>query len=171
MIQQSVREFQERTDLFVDELDVDVLLAQFLASEGFLSIEDVAYTDAEDFKNIEGLDENIAAELQERAVAIEQKKKLMLDDLGVSKALREMQGLTVDMLIDLAKEGVKSLEDFAGLTADELVVVETGEEAETEEGDEAEASEPEETPFLAGYDLTEQVNKMIMAARKAMGWI
>ena len=161
------REFQERTDVFVSELDVDVLLAQFLASEGFLSIEDVAYTDPEEFKNIEGLDENIAEELQERAFnAIERKKGLMLDELGVSKALREMQGLTVDMLIDLAKEGVKSLEDFAGLTADELIfIAQDGEQEEDEK-------ESEETPFLVDYDLTEdQVNKMIMAARKAMGWI
>ncbi|MEM6602873.1 MAG: transcription termination factor NusA [Pseudomonadota bacterium] len=182
------REFTERTDLFVKELDVDVMLAQFLASEGFANIEDVAYTDPEEFENIEGLDSSIATELQERAYgAIERKKIATLDQLGVSKTLREMQGLTTDMLLDLAKHNIKSLEDFAGLTADELVIIpsetpvdeaQEDPEAESEALDDAEngvtteAAVEEEPPYLAGYPLeVDQVNKMIIAARKAMGWI
>lgn len=156
------REFTERSELFVAALDVDVLLAQFLASEGFVSVEDIAYTDLEELKSIEGLDENVAAELQERALqAIELKKVNSLTELGVSESLRGMDGLSVDMLIELAKNGVKSLEDFAGLTADEIIYTQSEEEEISSE-----------VPYLAEYNLDEEtVNKMIMAARKALGWI
>lgn len=156
------KEFAERTSLFVAELDVDIMLAQFLSSQGFVSVEDIAYADAEEFKNIEGLDDNIASELQNRAfLALENKKLLALDSLGVDKRLRTIKGLTVDMLIDLAKGGIKSLEDFAGLTSDELIVLEDKEDAEV--GSDV---------FLSDYELDEtQVNEMIMTARKLVGWV
>lgn len=154
------RDFSERSNMFVETLDVDILLAQFLASEGFSSVEDVAYIDLEEFKSIEGFDANVAEELQQRALmAVEKKKLASLDTLKVSEALRAVKGLTVDMLIDLAKNNIKTLDDFAGLTADELIILD-------------DAQENDDVPFLANYDLTEeQVNKMIMLARKAIGWV
>lgn len=157
------KDFAQRTELFIEALDVDQLLAQFLISEGFQTIEDVAYCDASEIANIEGLDENVASELQERAFAyLEKKKLLLLLQGGSDKRLQSIQGLTVDILMELMKNKVKTLEDFAGLTSEDLInLPENQENADSSNG-----------AILADFGLEEaDVNRMIMEARKLAGWI
>jgi len=163
-------EFAQRTALFIEALDVDQLFAQFLITEGFDSVEDVAYCDLAEISDIEGLDENLAGELQERAfVYLEKKKLASLEKGGSDKRLQSIEGLTIDMLFDLLKNDVKTLEDFAGLTSDELIAI--SDDIENQET----ASEQEvssDSVILSDYDLdTETVNRMIMDARKLVGWI
>ena len=61
------REFMERTEMFQTELDVDETLSQLLVAEGFTSLEEVAYVQVDEIASIEGLDDEIASELQSRA--------------------------------------------------------------------------------------------------------
>lgn len=172
------QDFAQRTELFIAALDVDQLLAQFLVTEGFETVEDVAYCDVSDIAEIEGLDENLAAELQERAFVFLEKKKLtMLAESGSDKRLQSVEGLTIDMLFDLLKHDIKSLEDFAGLTSDELIVIED-ENANSEVADgaieDAEniVNDDNSEVILRDYDLDEAtVNQMILDARKLAGWI
>lgn len=174
------KEFEESTQLFIEALDVDQLFAQFLITEGFESVEDIAYCDTAELSEIEGLDENLASELQERSYSYLEKKKIaQLDEGGVDKKLHKIEGLTLDILFELMKNDIKTLEDFAGLTADELIdLPEPVSEATSSEDtlDESETPEvAENTPsdaILLSFDLEEeQVNRMIMDARKLAGWI
>lgn len=114
-----------RTRLFVEALDVDEMIAQLLAAEGFTSIDEIAYVDPEEFSNIEGFDEEIANELQARAVTyLEQTNVKLLEqskELGLSKELANFEGLNAEILLKLAQNGVKTLDDFADLAGDELV--------------------------------------------------
>lgn len=149
-------EFKTLTKIFIETLDVDETLAQLLAAEGFSGYEEVAYVEPEELTSIEGFDEGLVAELQSRAMdAIENKRKeadKKRKELGVSDDLAKMKGLEPAMLVTLGENGVKTLEDFAGFAADELV-----------------------SPFdgvLKNTELTEEeASEMIMAARVKVGWI
>jgi transcription termination/antitermination protein NusA len=118
------KEFQERTDLFMKALDADETLAQLLASEGFESVEEIAFVAPEDFITIEGFDKDVAEELQERAreflerVAAENDAKRR--ELGVEDAVMELDGMTPAFAVKLGQEGVKSVEDVAGLVPDDI---------------------------------------------------
>jgi N utilization substance protein A len=118
------KEFQERTDLFMKALDADETLAQLLASEGFESVEEIAFVAPEDFITIEGFDKDVAEELQERAreflerVASENDAKRR--ELGVEDAVMELDGMTPAFAVKLGQEGVKSVEDVAGLVPDDI---------------------------------------------------
>jgi N utilization substance protein A len=105
-------------------LDADETLAQLLASEGFESVEEIAYVAPEDFIQIEGFDEDVADEIQERAreylekLAIEQDNRRR--ELGVEDAVMELPGMTPGFAVKLGEEGVKSVEDVAGLVPDDI---------------------------------------------------
>jgi len=120
-------EFRTRSKMFIDALDVDDVLAHLLVTEGFTSVEEVAFVPLEELTDIEGFDEDIANELKERATSYieEENKKLMsrLAELGVSDDLvnSEIEGLDPKKIIVLAEKGVKSLDDLADLAGDELV--------------------------------------------------
>ena len=149
-------EFKTLTKMFIETLDVDETLAQLLAAEGFSDYEEVAYVEAEELTAIEGFDEGLVAELQSRAMdAIENKRKeadKKRKELGVSDDLAKIKGLEPAMLVTLGENKVKTMEDFAGFAADELV-----------------------SPFdgiLKDTALTEaEASDMIMAARVKVGWI
>jgi transcription termination/antitermination protein NusA len=117
-------EFTENTNTFMDALNVDEMVAQLLASEGFGSVEEVAYVDEDEISMIEGFDSETAEELQARAREFLERREQELDNerksLGVSDDLREIDGLTTEMLVKLGKEDIKSLEDFAGCAVDDL---------------------------------------------------
>src|SRR3546814_690804 len=119
------REFVERSEMFQTELDVDETLAQLLVAEGFGALEEVAYVEAEEISSIEGFDEELAAELQNRATeALERREEASRQErkgLGVEDALAEMPYLTEAMLVTLGKAGIKTLDDLADLATDELV--------------------------------------------------
>jgi N utilization substance protein A len=111
------REFVERSEMFQNELDVDETLAQLLVAEGFGALEEVAYVDPEELAAIEGFDEDLAAELQNRAgEALERREQAAREErqaLGVSDDLATMPHLTEAMLVTLGKAGIKTLDDLA----------------------------------------------------------
>ena len=119
------KEFAERTELFMEALDVDETIAQLLASEGFASVEDVAYVPVHELAEIEGFDEETAEELQARAVGYIEQKNAAFDakrrELGVEDEVAETEGLTPAMLVKLGENGIKTLEDFAGCASDDLL--------------------------------------------------
>jgi len=119
------RDFKERTDLFVKALDADETLAQLLASEGFETVEEIAYVDIESFAQIEGFDEEIASELQQRAREYLEKLTAELDarrkELGVVDEIAFMEGVTPQMAVKFGENDVKTIDDLAGLVPDDLV--------------------------------------------------
>ncbi len=160
------REFVERSEMFMNELDVDETLAQLLVAEGFGALEEVAYVEAEELSSIEGFDEELAAELQNRAAeALERREAASREErrgIGVEDSLAEMPYLTEQMLVTLGKAGIKTLDDLADLATDELVA-----RRRIEPRRRAENIRPEDKGgILAEYGLSEeQGNEIIMAAR------
>ncbi len=118
------QEFNRLSALFVEALNVEEVIAHLLVTEGFSSVEEVAYVPVEDLAGIEGFDESVAEELRNRAneylknKEAEQTKKLK--DLGVEDDLLKLEGLNLDIVEKLAENGVKSVDDFAGLATDEF---------------------------------------------------
>jgi N utilization substance protein A len=164
--QRRQKEFHERTRLFMEALDVDEMVGQLLASEGFTSVEEIAYVDPEDVSSIEGFDEDTAAEIQRRAQdhldRIEAENDQKRVKLGVADELRDIPGVTTAMMVALGEDGVKSVEDFAGYAADDLVGWKERKDNETKiyEG------------VLAKFGVTRaDAEQMILAARLKAGWI
>ncbi len=119
------KEFAERSQIFMEALDVDEVIAQLLASEGFTSVEEVAFVEPGEIASIEGFDENTAAEIQERAREhldrVEAEQDAKRKELGVSDDLIGLPGLTTPMLVALGESGVRSLEDMADCATDDLM--------------------------------------------------
>jgi N utilization substance protein A len=117
-------EFVERSNAFMEALNVDEVIAQLLVSEGFTSVEEVAYVDPSEVASIEGFDEATAAEIQGRAREfLQQQEAEQLErcrQLGVSEELRAIEGLTLPMMIALGGEGVRTVEDLAYCATDDL---------------------------------------------------
>jgi N utilization substance protein A len=118
-------EFRNRSQMFIDALDIDDVIAHLLVTEGFTSLEEVAYVPVEDLADIEGFDAEIAAELQERARSSLQRRDRQYEErrqeLGVSNELASLERLTPGMLVALGENKIMTLDDFAGLAGDELV--------------------------------------------------
>ncbi|PZO89365.1 MAG: transcription termination/antitermination protein NusA [Sphingomonas sanxanigenens] len=163
------REFTERSEMFQNELDVDETLAQLLVAEGFGSLEEVAYVEADEIATIEGFDEELAGELQSRAQEAldrrEEANRAERRSLGVEDDLATMPYLTEAMLVTLGKAGIKTLDDLADLATDELIQKRRAEPRRR--GDAAEQRRSEDRGgVLAEYNLSEeQGNEIIMAAR------
>ena len=159
-------EFVEKSQIFIDALDVDEVIAQLLVSEGFMSIEDLVYVETSEISSIEGFDEDTAIEIQSRAkTSMEQeiqKQEERRKELGVSDELLQIEGMNTNMLVVLGENNIKSLDDFAGFSTDELF----GWVEKTELG-----SKKQEGLF-SGFDLSrDQVEKMILDTRVKLGWI
>ena len=160
------REFLERSTMFQEELDVDETLAQLLVAEGFGELEEVAYVESDEIASIEGFDDDLAAELQSRAVeALERREQAAREErrgMGVEDALAELPYLTEAMLVTLGKAGILTLDDLADLATDELV-----QKKRPEQRRQRESNRPEDKGgVLAAYGLSdEQGNEIIMAAR------
>ncbi|WP_445502635.1 transcription termination factor NusA [Microvirga sp. G4-2] len=160
------KEFAERTDLFMNALDVDEVVGQLLASEGFRSVEEIAYVDSAEVASIEGFDEDTAAEIQSRAqeylARIEAENEARRKELGVSDDLKEIDGVTTAMLVAFGENDIKNVEDLAGCATDDLVG--------WTEGKGADATRYKGT--LDGFDVSRaEAESMIMAARVKAGWI
>lgn len=158
-------EFAARTLMFQEDLDVDETLSQLLVAEGFSEMEEVAYVAPEEIANIEGFDEELAAELQSRAVeALERREaaaKAKRVELGVEDAVAELPHLTEAMLVTLGEVGLKTLDDVADLATDELILKRKSEPRRRNDN-----RKPEPDGVLAEYGFTEeQGNEIIMAAR------
>ncbi len=160
------KEFAERTQLFLGSLNADETVAQLLASEGFDSIEDVAYVPVHELADIEGFDDEMAEELQARAVGHIEQKNAEYDEkrraLGVTDEVAALSGLTPAMLVALGENEIKTMEDFAGCASDDLL-------GYTEMRDKERVYVP---GALEGFEiLADEVNEMIMSARVQVGWI
>ena len=158
-------EFAARTEMFQEDLDVDETLSQLLVAEGFSELEEVAYVAPEEISSIEGFDEELAAELQNRALeALERREAAAREkrtELGVEDAIAELPHLTEAMLVTLGEAGLKTLDDVADLATDELVLKRKSEPRRRNDN-----RKPEPDGVLAKYGLTEeQGNEIIMAAR------
>ena len=118
-------EFKDKTEIFVGNLEVDETLGQLLVAEGFSSIEEINQSTEEEISKIEGIDENTAKELKERAkeYLVKEKEDISkkLKDLGIQDDLINHKGLTPGMLLTLGEKKIKSLKDFAELSSDELI--------------------------------------------------
>jgi len=118
-------DFTSKSKFFVDSLDVDETLAQLLVSEGFGAVEEILDTDKSELLAIEGFEEEIVEELIERSKRFIDEKDIKdnqkLKEFNVSKDLLEFNFLTKTMLVTLAENNIKTLEDFAGLTTDDLI--------------------------------------------------
>jgi len=118
-------EFAERSSMFMETLDVDEVIAQLLASEGFTSVEEAAFVEIAEIANIEGFDEETAQEIQTRAREFlerrEQELNARLKELGVDDKVLEISGMTLEMLVKLGENEIKTMEDFAGCASDDLV--------------------------------------------------
>lgn len=160
------KEFASRSTMFMEALDVDEVIGQLLASEGFTSIEEVAYVAVEEVSSIEGFDEETALEIQERAKEYLTRKEEELEvkrkDLGVSDDLAEINGLTMEVLVALGQNDVKTIEDLAECATDDLI-------GWTEEQD----GETKHYPgFLEGLEISkENAENFILSARIKAGWI
>jgi transcription termination/antitermination protein NusA len=160
------KEFVERTNVFMSALDVDETVAQLLASEGFRSVEELAFVEAAELAAIEGFDADTAAEIQARAQGHLARIEAEFDDrrkaLGVADDLKLIEGVTTPMLVKLGENEVKTVEDLAGCATDDLVGWTDREEGEAKK----------HAGFLDGFDISrEQADAMIMSARVHAGWI
>jgi N utilization substance protein A len=164
------REFVERSEMFQTELDVDETLAQLLVAEGFTALEEVAYVEIDEIASIEGLDDEIAGELQSRATeALERREAAAREErrsLGVEDALAELPHLTEAMLVTLGKANIRTLDDLADLATDELIQKKRQEPRRRAESAAASTRSEDKGGILAEYGLSEeQGNEIIMAAR------
>ena len=160
------KEFNERTQSFMEALDVDEVVGQLLASEGFRSVEELAYVEPTELSSIEGFDEDTATEIQQRARDFLGRIDAELDakrvELGVADELKEIDGVTLPIMVKLGENDVKTIEDLAGCATDDLAgwTERNGTDATKHDG------------FLEGLDVSrEEAEAMIMRARLAAGWI
>jgi N utilization substance protein A len=159
-------EFAERTQMFMDTLDVEEVIAQLLVTEGFTSLEEVAYVDADELLVIEGFDEDTVEELQARAREfIEEQNRKALENaraLGLEDSLANFEGLTPQMLEALAKDGVKTLEDFATCADWELAGGWTTVDGQRVKDD----------GLLEPFEVSlEEAQMLVMTARVMLGWV
>jgi len=159
-------EFEKRTKVFMDALNVDEVVGQLLASEGFSSVEELAFVEAKELAGIEGFDEDTAGELQTRARDYLAQIEAELDDkrkeLGVEDAVRDVPGVTTAIMVKLGENGVKTVEDLAGCATDDLAGYTERQNGETKH----------EAGFLDGFALSrEECEAMIMQARLKAGWV
>ncbi len=163
------KEFTERSQMFMDSLDVDEVIAQLLATEGFASVEEVAYVELSEIAHIEGFDEDTASEIQTRAREFLQKQESERDarrrELGVSDDLAKVEGVTTAMMIAFGENGIKSVEDLADCATDELL-------GWVERKKEKDAEPVRHKGILDGFEVgRKEAEDMIMSARVIAGWI
>lgn len=160
------KEFAERTTLFMEALDVDEVVGQLLASEGFSSVEELAVVDLPELASIEGFDEGTAQEIQTRAQEyldqLEAEQDARRAELGVSEDLRQIDGVTTAMLVAFGENDIRSLEDLAGAVPDDLCGW-----AERKDGEVI-----RHKGALDGFEVSRvEAEAMIMDARVLAGWI
>jgi N utilization substance protein A len=144
-------EFRTRSNLFIEALDIDDVIAHLLVTEGFTSVEEVAFVPTEELVGIDAFDEDVAIELQTRAQGYLAELTRVAEErcveLGIEESLSEMEGLTAHMLVALGENDVKTLDDLADLAGGEL------------------------QDFVGADAISEEdANAIIMSARVKAGW-
>ena len=163
------KEFNERSAMFMEQLDVDEVIAQLLATEGFASIEEVAFVDLSEIAQIEGFDDDTATEIQERAREhlnrLEAERDAQRRELGVGDDLAGLPGVTGTVLVAFGRGGIKTMEDLADCATDDL----TG----WVERKKDKSSEPvRHAGILDGVEMSRaDAEDLIMTARVEAGWI
>ena len=159
-------EFTQRSNMFMETMNVDEMVAQLLVSEGFATLEEVAYVELDELLAIDGFDQATAEELQARAREsldeINAKAVEKSRELGVHQDLFDFEGLTPQMILTLAEDGVLSLEEFARCADWELAGGYT-----TIEG-----KRVKDEGLLEKYDMAlDEAQHLVMTARLQLGWI
>ena len=160
------KEFEVRSKLFMETMNVDEVVAQLLVSEGFATLEEVAYVEVDELLTIEGFDQDTADELQARAREsldeINAKALEAAKELGVEQSLIDFEGLTPQMMVALAEDGVKTLEDFATCADWELAGGYTTIDGERVKDD----------GLLESFDVNlAEAQELVMTARLMLGWV
>jgi N utilization substance protein A len=163
------KEFAERSQLFMDALDVDEVIAQLLATERFETVAEVAFVDTGEIAHIEGFDEDTANEIQTRAREFLERQEAERDtkrkELGVADELANIAGVNSAMLVAFGENDIKTVEDLAGAIPDDLV-------GWTERKKEKDAEAVRHKGALDGLEVgRKEAEDMIMAARIAAGWV
>lgn len=163
------KEFSERSQMFMEALDVDEVIAQLLVTEGFASVEEVAYVELGEIAQIEGFDEGTAEEIQNRARESLEKLEAERDsrrrELGVEDEVANIAGVTTAMLVSFGEAGLKTVEDVADCATDDLI-------GWTERAKEKGAEPVRHKGVLEGSELSRKdAEDIIMAARVLAGWI
>jgi len=159
-------EFQNRSKMFITALNVDEMIGQLLASEGFNSVEELALVEEKELAGIEGFDQDTARELQARARDYLARQEAEFDakrkELGVEDALKDIPGISTRMLVQFGENAIKTIEDLAGCSTDDLCGWSERKNGET----------TRHPGVLDGFDLSrEEAEAMIMQARVRAGWI
>src|ERR1700726_4262765 len=160
------KEFAERTNIFMKALNVDEVVGQLLASEGFRSVDELAFVEPSEVAAIEGFDQDTAAEIQTRAHAslarVEAEQDTRRQELGVSDELKEVAGATTAMLVKFGENEIKTVEDLAGCATDDLVGWSERKDGET----------TKHAGVLDGFEISrEEAEALIMTARVKAAWI
>ena len=163
------KEFNERTQMFMEKLDCDELIAQLLATEGFSSVEEVAFVDPSEIAQIEGFTEESAAAIQGQAqeylARIEAERDRRRRELGVTDELAQVPGVTSTMLVAFGENGLKTVEDLADCSTDDLI-------GWTERKKEKDAEPVRHKGFLDGLEVSRaDAENLILSARIVAGWI
>jgi N utilization substance protein A len=150
----------------MDALDVDEMVGQVLASEGFAQVEELAYVDLDEIASIDGFDEDTANEIQTRAREYLERVEAEMDakrkELGVSDELLQIEGLTSQMMVALGEDGIKTVEDFAGCAADDLIGWSERKDGETKKFE----------GIFSKLDVSRvEAENMVVQARLLAGWI
>ncbi len=163
------KEFAERSQILMETLDVDEVIAQLLVTEGFASVEEVAYVDVSEIAHIEGFDEDTGNEIQTRAREYLEKQESDRDakrrELGVADDLAKIQGVTTAMMVVFGENEIKTVEDVAGCATDDLI-------GWTERKREKDAGPIRHKGILDSFEVgRKEAEEMIMSARVLAGWI
>ena len=163
------KEFSDRSRLFMDSFDVDEVIAQLLVTEGFSSVEEVAFVEYNEIADIEGFDPDTAEEIQTRAREFLEQQELDRDqrrkELGVDDEITNIVGVTNAMLVALGENNIKTLEDVADCATDDLV-------GWVERPKDKRSEKIEHQGVLGKFDISrEQAEEMILSARILLGWI
>ncbi|MCK5494901.1 MAG: transcription termination/antitermination protein NusA, partial [Hyphomicrobiaceae bacterium] len=163
------KEFAERSQILMETLDVDEVIAQLLVTEGFASVEEVAYVDVSEIAHIEGFDEDTGNEIQTRAREYLEKQESDRDakrrELGVADDLAKIQGVTTSMMVVFGENEIKTVEDVAGCATDDLI-------GWTERKREKDAEVIRHKGILDSFEIgRSEAEEMIMSARVLAGWI
>jgi len=163
------KEFTERTQMFMEKLDCDEVIAQLLATEGFTTIEEVAYVDLSEIANIEGFSEESAETIQNLAreylARIEAERDAKRRELGVADEIAQVEGVTTAMMVAFGENGIKTLEDLADCATDDLL-------GWTDRKKEKDAESVRHKGILEGFEVGRpEVESMILSARILAGWI
>jgi len=161
------KEFQERSALFIEALDVDEMIAQLLVSEGFETLEEVGYVAQDELSVIDGFDDETAEELQARAreylAKLAAEQDAARKAAGVADDVLDIEGVTLPMAVAFGENDIKSVEDVAGLVPDDIRgYTETNKKGE----------KVHEPGVLESFGLSvKAATDLIMQARVKAGWI